>query len=200
MYLQRVKNRIMYPRSITFETPADLRGKYLQQLESRNAQSQLLSSMFDAAGNLVLRVQSQQYKPINEEWGKITDAFSSVWYETSVVRTQGFELEIQDQRAEIRFILWEIGLRQRAIVGQVQTIWVDDSVGFDPIKDYSTGITRKRGVLYLQPMSGVMSNGQLLCPVVGGTGQVVEAPAPIIRYYTQPYSVRFVTKDLEAIV
>jgi hypothetical protein len=191
----------MYLRSITFETPADLRAKYLQQLETRNPQGQLVSSMFDAAGNLTLRVQPQQYKPINEEWGKITDAFGSVWYETSVIRTQGFELEIQDQRAEIRFILWEIALRQRAIVGQVQTIWVDDAVGFNPIKNYTTGgVTRKRGVLYLQPMSGVVSNGQLLCPVVGGTGQAVEVPAPIIRYYTQPYSVRFVTKDLDAIV
>ena len=190
----------MYPRSITFETPIDLRTKYQQQLEHRDAQSQLLSSMFDAAGNLTLRVQSQHYKPINEEWGKITDAFSSVWYETSVVRTHGFDLEIQDQRAEIRFILWEIALRQRAIPGQVQTIWVDDTVGFDPIKDYGTGVTRKRGVLYLQPASGVVSNGQLLCPVPGGTGQAVEAPALIVRYYTQPYSVRFVTKDLDAIV
>jgi len=189
-------------RSITFETPADLRVKYLQQLESRNTQGQLLSSMFNAAGNLVIRSQSQQYKPINEEWGKITDAFSSVWYETSVVRTQGFELEISDQRAELRFILWEIALRQRAIAGQVQTIWVDDAVGFDPIKDYAAGVTRKRGVLYLQPVSGVVSNGQLLCPIVGagGTGQAVEVPAPIIRYYTEPYSVRFVTKDLDAIV
>lgn len=196
----------MYSRSITFETPIDLRVKYLQQLEHRNPQGELLSSMFDAAGNLTLRVQSQQYKPINEEWGKITDAFgfgsnfSSVWYETSLVRTQGFDLEIQDQRAEIRFILWEIALRQRAIVGQVQTIWVDDAVGFDPIKDYATGVTRKHGVLYLQPASGVVSNGQLLCPVVGGTGQAVEAPASIIRYYTDPYSVRFVTKNLDAIV
>lgn len=190
----------MYLRSITFETPTDLRVKYLQQLEHRNQQGQLLSSMFNAAGNLSLRIQSQQYKPINEEWGKITDGFSSVWYETSVVRTQGFEIEIQDQRAEIRFILWEIALRQRAIVGQVQTIWVDDAVGFDPIKDYTTGLTRKRGVLYLQPVSGVTSNGQLLCPVIGGTGQAVEVPAPIVRYYTQPYSVRFVTKDLDAIV
>ena len=156
--------------------------------------------MFNAAGNLVLRVQSQQYKPIIEEWGRITDGFSSVWYETSVVRTQGFEVEIQDQRAEIRFILWEIALRQRAIVGQVQTVWVDDAVGFDPIKNYATGVTRKRGVLYLQPVSGVISNGELLCPVVGGTGQAVETPAPIVRYYTQPYSIRFVTKDLDAIV
>lgn len=190
----------MYPRSITFETPIDLRAKYLQQLEQRTLQGELMSSMFDSAGNLTLRVQSQQYKPINEEWGKITDAFSSVWYETSVVRTQGFDLEIQDQRAEIRFLLWEIAVRQRAIVGQVQTIWVDDAVGFDPIKDYATGVTRKRGVLYLQPISGVNSNGQLLCPVVGGTGQAVEAPAQIVRYYTQPYSVRFVTKDLDAVV
>src|SRR6476469_7329109 len=130
----------MYPRSITFETPIDLRTKYQQQLEHRDAQGQLLSSMFDAAGNLVLRVQSQQYKPINEEWGKITDGFGSVWYETSVVRTQGFELQIQDQRAEIRFILWEIALRQRATPGQVQTIWVDDAVGFDPIKNYTAGV------------------------------------------------------------
>ena len=197
----------MYPRSITFETPINLRTKYQQQLEHRDAQGQLLSSMFDVAGNLTLRVQPQHYKPINEEWGRITDAFgfgstgfSSVWYETSVVRTQGFDLEIQDQRAEIRFILWEIALRQRAIVGQVQTIWVDDAVGFDPMKDYGTGVTRKRGVLYLQPASGVVSNGQLLCPVVGGTGQAVEAPAQIVRYYTQPYSVRFVVKDLDAIV
>lgn len=190
----------MYPRSITFETPADLRAKYLQQLESRNVQNQLLSSMFNAAGNLTIRTQLQQYKPINEEWGKITDAFNSVWYETSVVRTQGFELEITDQRAEIRFILWEIALRQRAIVGQVQTIWVDDAVGFDPIKDYAAGVTRKRGVIFLQPVSGIMSNGQLLCPVVGGTGQALETPAPIVRYYTQPYSIRFVTKDLDAIV
>ena len=192
----------MFPRTITLETPADLRAKYLQQLESRNAEGQLLSSMFNAAGDLPIRSRPQQYKLINEEWGKIADAFSSVWYETSVVRTQGFELEIPDQRAEIRFILWEIALRQRAIAGQVQTIWVDDAIGFDPIKDYATGVTRKRGVLYLQPVSGVISNGQLLCPAVGadGNGQAVEVSAPIVRYYTEPYSVRFVTKDLDAIV
>ena len=190
----------MFPRSIVFETPTDLRAKYQAQLEQRNAQGQLLTSMFNVDGNLSIRVQSPQYKPINEEWGKITDAFSSVWYETSVVRTQGFELEIQDQRAEIRFILWEIALRQRAIVGQVQTIWVDDALGFDPIKDYGTGVTRKRGVLYLQPASGLTSNGQLTCPVPGGTGQAVEVAAPIVRYYTQPYSVRFVVKDQDAIV
>ena len=190
----------MYPRAIIFETPADLRAKYLQQLESRNAQNQLLSSMFNSAGNLVLRVQSQQYKPIIEEWGRITDGFNSVWYETSVIRTQGFEVEVQDQRAEIRFIFEEIARRQRAIVGQVQTIWADDAVGFDPIKDYATGVTRKRGVISLQVASGVTSNGELLCPVVGGTGQAVETPAPIVRYYTQPYSIRFVTKDLDAIV
>jgi hypothetical protein len=192
----------MFPRTITFETPADLRAKYLQQLESRNAEDQLLSSMFNAAGNLTIRSRPQQYKLINEEWGKITDAFSSVWYETSIVRTQGFELEITDQRAEIRFLLWEVALRQRAIVGQVQTIWVDDAIGFDPIKDYATGVTRKRGILYLQPVSGVISNGQLLCPTVGagGNGQAVEVPTPIVRYYTEPYSVRFVTKDLDAIV
>lgn len=190
----------MYLRSITFETPVDLRAKYLQQLEQRNPQGQLLSSMFNAAGNLSLRVQPELYTPINEEWGSIKDGFSSVWYETNVIRTQGFEFKIQDQRAEIRFILWEIALRQRAIPGQVQTIWIDDAVGFDPIKDYATGSTRKRGVLYLQPVSGVTSNGRLLCPVVGGTGQAIEAPEPIVRYYTQPYSVRFVTKDLDAIV
>jgi hypothetical protein len=191
----------MFPRTITFETPADLRAKYLQQLESRNAEDQLLSSMFNAAGNLTIRSRPQQYKLINEEWGKITDAFSSVWYETSIVRTQGFELEITDQRAEIRFLLWEVALRQRAIVGQVQTIWVDDAIGFDPIKDYATGVTRKRGILYLQPVSGVISNGQLLCPTVSasGNGQAVEVSAPIVRYYTEPYSVRFVTKDLDAI-
>lgn len=107
----------MFARTVTFETPADLRAKYLQQLEFRNAEGQLLSSMFNTAGNLAIRSRPQQYKLINEEWGKITDAFSSVWYETSVVRTQGFELEITDQRAEIRFILWEIALRQRAIAG-----------------------------------------------------------------------------------
>lgn len=190
----------MYPRSITFETPADLRVKYQAQLESRSTQGQLLSSMFDENGNLKLRIPAQQYKPINEEWGRITDAFSSVWYETTVVRTQGFEIEIQDHRAEIRFLLWEIALRQRAIVGQVNTIWVDDAVGFDPIKNYNTGVTRKRGVLYLQPVSGVVSNGNLTCPVVGGTGQAVEVAAPIVRYYTQPYSVRFVTRDLDAVV
>jgi len=192
----------MFPRTITFETPADLRAKYLQQLESRNAEGQLLSSMFNAAGNLTIRSRPQQYKLINEEWGKITDAFSSVWYETSIVRTQGFEIEIQDQRAEIRFLLWEVALRQRAIVGQVQTIWVDDAIGFDPIKDYATGVTRKRGILYLQPVSGVISNGQLLCPTVAASanGQAVEVPTPIVRYYTEPYSVRFVTKDLDAIV
>lgn len=189
----------MYPRSITFETPTDLRTKYQAQLESRNGQGQLLSSVFDG-NNLKIRLPAQHYKPINEEWGKITDAFSSVWYETTVARTQGFEIEIQDQRAEIRFLLWEIALRQRAIVGQVNTIWVDDAVGFDPIKNYSTGVTRKRGVLYLQPVSGVVSNGNLTCPVVGGTGQAVEVAAPIVRYYTQPYSVRFEVRDLDAVV
>ena len=187
-------------RSIVFETPSDLRTKYQAQLEQRNLQGQLLTSMFNAAGNLSLRVQMQQYKPINEEWGSVKDGFGSVWYETGVVRTQGFELEIQDQRAEIRFALWEIALRQRAIVGQVQTIWVDDAVGFDPIKDYAAGVTRKRGILYLQPVSGVMSNGQLVCPVAGGTGQAVEVAAPIVRYYTEPYSIRFVVKDQDAIV
>lgn len=187
-------------RSIVFETPPDLRVKYQAQLEQRNAQGQLLTSMFNIAGNLSLRVQSQQYKPITEEWGSLRDGFGSVWYETNVVRTQGFELEIPDNRAEIRFTLWEISLRQRAIKSQIQTIWVDDAVGFDPIKDYATGVTRKRGVLYLQPASGVMSNGQLTCPVPGGTGQVVEVAAPIVRYYTQPYTVRFVVKDLDAIV
>ncbi len=190
----------MYPRSITFETPIDLRAKYQQQLEHRNAQGQLLSSMFDVAGNLTLRVHSGLYTPIKEEWGFIKDGFSSISYETNVIRTQGFEFKVQDQRAEIRFIFEEIARRQRAIVGQVQTIWVDDSVGFDPIKNYETGVTRKRGVLYVQAESGVTSNGNLLCPVPGGTGQAVEAPAPIVRYYTEPYSVRFVTKDLDAIV
>lgn len=96
----------MFPRTITFETPADLRAKYLQQLESRNAQGQLLSSMFNAAGNLTIRSRP------------------------------------------------------------------------------------------------VISNGQLLCPTIGagGNGQAVEVPAPIVRYYTEPYSIRFVAKDLDAIV
>lgn len=190
----------MYIRSLTFETPADLRIKYQARLESRNAQGQLLSSMFDGNGNLKLRISAQHYKSINEEWGKITDAFSSVWYETAVVRTQGFEIEIQDQRAEIRFLLWELALRQRGQWGQVNTIWVDDAVGFDPVKDYGTGVTRKRGVLYLQPVSGVVSNGNLTCPVVGEAGQAVEVAASIVRYYTQPYSVRFVVRDLDAVV
>jgi hypothetical protein len=189
----------MYPRSITFETPADLRTKYQTQLEQRDSQGRLLSSMFNAQGHLTLRANPQHYKPINEEWGTIKDGFGMVWYETTVVRTEGFDLEIQDNRAEIRFILWEIALRQRGEWGQVNTIWVDDAVGFDPIADYTTGVTRKRGILYLQPVSGLISNGQLLCPAVGGTGQPVEAPASIVRYYTHPYSVRFVVKDLDAV-
>ena len=177
-----------------------MRAKYQAQLESRNAQGQLLSTQFNSDGNLVLRIPSQNYKQISEEWGKITDAFSAVWYETTAVRTQGFEIEIQDQRAEIRFLLWETALRQRGQWGQVNTIWVDDAVGFDPVKNYGTGVTRKNGILYLQPISGVVSNGKLTCPAVGGTGQAVEVAESIVRYYTQPYSVRFVTRDLDAVV
>lgn len=186
----------MLPGQIIFETPSDLKEKYWKALsrEVRLPDGKLsgerVSSDFES-GHLALRIQPEQYKALYGEWGKLTNGYGFVWYEATPMRSLGFQLEIKDQRAEIRFLLWEIAVRQRGEWGQVNTIWVKDELGFDPIEDYPEGLTKKRGVLSLEPPNGVISNKNKNCTMINGQDSYVISKPDPVRYYTPPYSIKF---------
>lgn len=191
----------MQIRSITFETPADLKTKFQAVLEARDKDDKLIATVFDAQGNLKLRIPPEDYQAEITQWGKLVNGFDFVWYEATPAKTRGFTINIKDERAEIRFLLWEIMVRQRGEWGQTNLIWVDDEIGFDPIKDYATGKSRKKGVLFMEDISGTMSNGKLACPPSTATdGQVVVVPETPIRYYTKPYKVRFEPREQDYVL